>query len=289
MKRFLVLPLLTIALAWPASPATAASSVEAGWWTSAPVASPDVPSGGLAVQGGPDAGSPVSFSAVSFALDPGETAQSVTLGVTGNSATTPGAQLMVCPLTGPFSPASGGAMADAPKYRCDTKATASPSSDGKSYTFDVSGITATGALAVAILPTQPTDRAVFDAPTTSSLKSTPGAPASTTSDPSPSFDTGAAPSYSGSPSASGSFGAPSTPLPDVPGPANGSLGGSETPRATSTGSGATAAASTSPAPPESRTRVLVPLALGLAILAAALWLAAGADREAIPDLAEEAR
>jgi hypothetical protein len=249
---------------------------------------PDVPNGGLAVQGGPDANSPVAFSAVSFALEPGETAQSVSLAVTANSATTPGAQLMACPLTTPFSPASGGAMSDAPKYDCGSKATAAPSDDGKTYKFDVSGIAATGALAVAILPVQPTDRVVFDRPTTSSLTSV-MSPASTTTQSSPSLDTSGSSSaaYASVPSSGSSFDVPSTPDPAVNAPASGSLGGSDTPRATTTGAADVAASSPISSGSKSHTRVLVPVALGLALLAAVLWFAAGAGSGAGAELAEE--
>jgi hypothetical protein len=284
MKRLLLFPLLIITLAWPITPAGAASSVSAGWWTSSPLAPPDVPSGGLDVQGGPDAGNPVAFSAVSFALDPGETAESVTLSVTANSATTPGAQLMACPVTTTFAPANGAAMSQAPKYDCGTKATASPSSDGKTYKFDVSGIRATGALAIAILPTQPTDRVVFDAPTTSALAS-----ASTTPESSPTLDSGtsSSPSFSSVPGSGSSFDAPSTPAPDIAGPASGSLGATDTPRASDGGATGVAAGSPISTSSKSHTRVLVPLALGLALAAAVLWFSAGIDSGAGAELAEE--
>ena len=290
MKRLLLFPLLIITLAWPITPAGAASSVSAGWWTSSPLAPPDVPSGGLDVQGGPDAGSPVAFSAVSFALDPGETAESVTLSVTANSGTTPSAQLMACPITTPFAPASGAPMSQAPKYDCGTKATASPSSDGKSYKFDVSSIPATGALAIAILPTQPTDRVVFDAPTTKALASASApASASTTPESSPTLNSGtsSSPSFSSVPSSGSSFDVPSTPAPDVAGPASGSLGATDTPRASDGGAAGVAAGAPISTSSKSHTRVLVPLALGLALAAAVLWFSAGIGSGAGAELAEE--
>src|SRR2546421_7242889 len=73
MKRPFVFPLLTAVIlvmelaAWPAPGAGAADAVQAGWWTSSPVPAPDAPSGGLEIQGGPDAHTPVAFRAVSFA------------------------------------------------------------------------------------------------------------------------------------------------------------------------------------------------------------------------------
>ena len=288
MKRLLAFPLFALALVWTAAHAGAASSVAAGWWTSSPLPAPDVPSGGLSVQGGPDASNPVAFSALSFALGAGEKATSVRLAVTANSGTTPNAQLMACALTTPLTPASGGAMNQAPKYDCGSKATASPSSDGKTYSFDVSGIPATGALAIAILPTQATDRVVFDAPTTSSLTST-TAPVSTSADSSSLGDSSAtSSSLSSGPTSSPSFDVPSTPAPVVPGPASGSLG-SETPRASAPAASQTAVGvgTTTGTASKGHTRVLVPLALGLAIVAAALWLLAGAGGDQFAELAEE--
>jgi hypothetical protein len=295
MKRLLVFPLLTIvlssAMAWPVTPVAAASSVDAGWWTSSPLPPPDVPGGGLEVQGGPDVNNPVAFAAVSFALDPGETAQSVRLAVTGNAASTPNAQLMVCPLTTTFAPASGAAMSQAPEYDCAAKATASPSGDGKTYTFDVSRITATSALAVAILPTQPTDRVVFDAPSTGALTSA-KAPAATTTESSPTVDAGtsSSPAYSSAPSSGSSFDVPSTP--DVVAPASGTLGNSETSRGTN-GAATTGAAGVASGPTstssKSHSRALVPLALGLALVASALWFTAGVGAGGGAELAEEPR
>src|SRR5437016_1326796 len=149
-------------------------------------------------------------------------------------------------------------MSDAPKYSCDTKATASPSGDGTSYTFDVSAFAAHGTLGVAILPTQPTDRVVFDPPTTSSLTSTQAPATSTESTPIPAGSS--APAYS-TPAATGSssFTAPDTPLPEVPGPASATLP-AESPRASTAGATGTAAsvpASTSGS--NSHGRVLAPI------------------------------
>lgn len=155
--------------------AGAAAPDDQGWWTAAnggvapAPASPDVPSDGLLVQGGP-AGSPVAYAALRYALPSGTAARSLTLSVAPNSASTPLATLEVCPLRQPeFQPAQGGAMNAAPAYTCATKVTAAPGSNGTDYRFDLAGLNASGTVAIAIVPTAPTDRVVFSKPTGESL------------------------------------------------------------------------------------------------------------------------
>src|SRR5439155_23450796 len=115
---------------------------------------------------------------VSYTLT-GATAESLKLTVAPGSASTRAATLALCPLTTPsFSPAEGGAAADAPKYDCASKVTAAPGSDGSSYAFDVASLIQNDALAVAIVPTASTDRVVFQRPDDNSLETTPA----TTSD-----------------------------------------------------------------------------------------------------------
>src|SRR3954451_6751295 len=92
-----------------------------GWWTvtntgtSLPVqpSDPLVPSTGLLVEGG--ASSPSAYAALSYDIASGVTANKLTLAVTANSASTPGASLQLCRLSGStFSPEQGGQMANAP-------------------------------------------------------------------------------------------------------------------------------------------------------------------------------
>jgi hypothetical protein len=138
-----------------------------------PPAPPDVPSGGSLVQGGPS--SPNAYAALVYQLAQGATIGDLTLKVASGSATTSGSKLQVCPLTNPtIHGEQGGPMADAPQYDCSKKTTAQPVSGGGSYQFNVSSFVADGALAVAILPTSPSDRVVFIAPGGDSLAVQPG-------------------------------------------------------------------------------------------------------------------
>ncbi|HET9732307.1 MAG TPA: hypothetical protein VFP54_06480 [Acidimicrobiales bacterium] len=170
----------------PAGAAGADAPVEQGWWTSLEPggipgepslpAPPDVPAKGLLVEGGAgssagarDSG-PVAFSALVYQLGPGASARSLTVQVAPQSATTPDAILQLCPLTTPaFAPEQGGPSSDAPAYDCGRNSKASPSANGARYTFDVAPLAADGTLAVALLPTSPTDRVVLDSPDASSL------------------------------------------------------------------------------------------------------------------------
>jgi hypothetical protein len=166
-----------------------------GWWTvtnpgpapeglpvPTPPPPPDVPSGGSLVQGGPS--SPNAFAALVYQLPQGAKVGDLTLKVASSSATTSGRTLEACPLTNPTIHAEqGGPMADAPQYDCAKKTTAKPASGGGSYQFNVSSFVTDGALAVAILPSSPSDRVVFSKPGGDSLvvqpapTSGPGAPA----------------------------------------------------------------------------------------------------------------
>jgi hypothetical protein len=112
---------VTVAVLAPAT-AEAAEITASGWWTTTPVAVAPDAQGGLVVQGGPQADQPVSYAAVQFTLENGETASALSLTTAPSSGSTPGTTLTVCPLTDSFAPADGGAMADAPRYDCSSKA-----------------------------------------------------------------------------------------------------------------------------------------------------------------------
>ena len=228
-----------------ASPAGAAAPDQQGWWSTTnqgtlpevgqPAPSPnppDVPAKGLLVQGPTPTtpssaaasapvsppSSPFAYAGLVYYLPIGATASTLSLTVAANSATTPMATLELCPLVNPvLNPEEGGPMADAPPYDCTHNVTAAPS--GSAYQFQISNLVTDGSLAVAILPTQPSDRVVLDQPAASSLTEQ-AAPASSVSQ-TPSSSLGVTPS-SGSgiptPEAFGSsgisqFGAAPTPAP----------------------------------------------------------------------------
>jgi len=189
-------PLLALASAWlvaavavgvAAAPAHALAPRDQGWWTvtnpgiaGAPATvpgPPDVPARGLLVQAG-GGGAPTAFAALLYELDPGTTAGSLTLAVAPQSVTTPTATLQVCRLLSPINhPEQGGPMGDAPPYDCSRKATAAATANA--YKFDVAGLVTNGLVAVAILPTGPTDRVVLNAPDASSLATQAGSSADT--------------------------------------------------------------------------------------------------------------
>ena len=67
MKRVLVV--FTIVFLQASTAGAQEAGVQAGWWTSAPVAAaPDVGEDGLLVQGSPSADSPLAYAAVSIPL-----------------------------------------------------------------------------------------------------------------------------------------------------------------------------------------------------------------------------
>src|SRR5436189_294046 len=87
----------------------------------------------LADAGRADATEPIALGAVSYIGAPAATPSSLKLTIASGSATTRDATLAVCPLeTTSFSPAEGGAAADAPTYDCSTKITAAAS--GSAFT-----------------------------------------------------------------------------------------------------------------------------------------------------------
>lgn len=147
-----------------------------GWWTTlnpgppapAPPAPPDVPSGGLLVQGGGNG--PTSYAGLVYQLPPGATPTTLTLDVTQGSASTPSTTLEICTLDSQsLNPDQGGPMSDAPAFSCAQSTSAPPSAGGGSYQFSVGSLASSGVLSIAILPTGPTDRVVFDKPGDQSL------------------------------------------------------------------------------------------------------------------------
>jgi hypothetical protein len=170
-----------------ATPAHAEAPSQQGWWSSAnqgsveglPTAAPappDVPAKGLLIQGGSGSTSGASdsgalaYAALSYVLPSTGTAGTLTLMVAPNSATTPISTLELCPLVNPYFLAQqDGPTTSAPAYACKNNVTAKASSNGTSYQFKVASLVEGGGLAVAILPTSPSDRVVFSQPDANSL------------------------------------------------------------------------------------------------------------------------
>ena len=271
MKRVVVLVAVAAAFLSP-TPTSAATSVQSGWWSTSPLAvAPDVPAGGMLLQGGSSLDQPVAFGAVSFALDDGEEAGELTITVSANSATTPNASVTVCPLTSTFEPAEAGAAEDAPTFDCTTNAVAERSDDGLTFTVDAADLASDGALAVALLPTAFTDRVVFEAPTPTSLTTTADRTSTSASTPVTSAPgRGTAPA--GQSSTGGQATAPRTPQPStsVSAPAPATTAAPAAPAAPAVETAAAPGGGGS----SSSNRGLVFLAL--VVLMGALWVFAGA-------------
>lgn len=274
------------------APAGAASSVESGWWTSAPVAlAPDVAEGQLLVQGGVEPARPLAYAGISFTLADGEAPEKLVLAVAPGSGTTPGATVSLCALGAPATPSHGEAADLGPSFDCATKVDSTPSADGASYTFDVASFVRDGAIDVALVPTVPTDRVVFAKPAVDALQG--GAGGGSTSG----SGAGDGGFTNGGFSDGGTGGSEALEpgdlsLGDVGGSAAG-IGGSldlppiagASPAATAqprgsddvaSGAGAAPVAATRPAVTGDESRSLAPfLFAGLAIAAAALWALAG--------------
>jgi hypothetical protein len=235
MKRLLAATATTaIALAAVLGLAVHGASADApttqGWWTqtspstplgAAPPVASDVPSNGLLIEGG--AAAPVAYAALVYSLGPGAQVGKLTLQIAPSSATTPNSSLELCPLEKPTLHAEqGGPMSDAPAYTCETHVTAAPSDGG--YQFDVTQLVSDGALAVAILPTDPTTRVVLSQPDANSLPVVAAAGTAGSDEPtSDAFGSTASPYYdAGSISAPYSSDVPSVPslaAPAIPTPA----------------------------------------------------------------------
>jgi len=277
------------------SAARADAPRDQGWWTvtnpgaaalpvalpAAPPGPPDVPARGLLIQAG-GGGAPTAYAALLYELDPGATPGKLTLPIAPNSVTTPSATLQICQLLQPINhPEQGGPIADAPPYNCAHKVTAAPSADGRSYAFDASSLVSDNLVAVAILPTGPADRVVFDAPGPDSLSTSPGtgssgvdnsaATAGSDLSPAPSSDTASGlPATIASPSLADS----------LPGASAGPTSVSPPPAATpprTTGSGGEFVPAVATGPEKATPLNVVLLVLG-ALAGAALWLYAGAPR-----------
>ena len=290
MRRLLLASVAAVlALGLVPTAARASAPRDQGWWTvtnpggtqglpAAVPGPPDVPARGLLIQAGP-ANMPTAYAALLYELDPGTTAGKLTLAVAPNSGTTPMATLQVCQLLQPINhPEQGGPIADAPPFNCGKSAKAGPSADGKSYEFDASGLVADNLVAVAILPTGPADRVVFNAPDDSSLAIQQG----TADTVAPVTDTGpvtsepaAAPSDSGSglsTTASPSF-ADSVPGASVSGPSTVSPAPAATPPRTTGSAGVFVPAVSTGA--ENATPLLVIVFLIGLVGGGVLWLYAG--------------
>jgi hypothetical protein len=277
------LALLGALVLFVGGPARADEPLQQGWWTvlTSPVGLPtkppsDVPADGLLVQGGPQ--SPAAYAALVYSVPTGSQVGALTLSVTQPSASTPAATLQVCPLTSDsIVPDQGGPIAEAPAYNCASKVTAAADTTGNTYKFNVANLLTNGTLAVAILPTQPTNRVVFNKPTTSSLEVTAPTDAGATTD----FTAPVEPPASDTPATQD----PNTAALSAAQPPSAPLTTATTPPAPEVAPSPTAAAAQNFAPAAASSKdkskstpAGVGLTIGGLIVAATFWTYAGRDK-----------
>jgi hypothetical protein len=272
--------------------AGAASPSRQGWWkVGLPTAgvgigglgnlkdpqAADVPDGGLLVQGGQSVSQPAAYAAMGFDLGTATVSGPVRLVPAPTTASVPGSKLIACPLNDPsFKPADGGAIADAPPYTCSSAVSATVDSSG-AYVFDVAGLRRGDSLAVAILPSLPTDRVVFARPSADVLPVNESPAAADAGAASPTPDTGAS-----------SIGDGALPLPSTDtGPLGGvggassvpSVGDQTPPSAAAATPSALPAAQPATATHPSSTSYVPWVVVALLGVAGVLWTGAGAGEQ----------
>ncbi|MBV8160491.1 MAG: hypothetical protein JO265_06170 [Acidimicrobiia bacterium] len=145
-------------------PAHALEGLQSGyWWQGQPNGAPlppppNVPPNGLWISG--NQAQPLAIAALRFQLDPDEAAPTLVARV---NSETPPAQVsaaanadqvvvMACPTTGGWQPAQAGAWNVRPHYDCAGAVDGTPSADGTTISFDLSGLVADGKVDVALVP-----------------------------------------------------------------------------------------------------------------------------------------
>lgn len=160
------------------TPSAADTPTVVGWWTTLNVSNPlpvgpgaislasepDVPKGGLLVEGGLSAAQPVAFGALSYFVPDGVTVTRLDLKL-AIPLSMPTTAVHVCPLKISTFPAdAGGPTSEAPPYDCSKPVAGVLSADASHFSFPTAGLVTDGVLAVAVLPDRVIDRAVFAAP-----------------------------------------------------------------------------------------------------------------------------
>lgn len=140
---------------------SAAGAVDAvGWWTRNPGQS--APAGGIAVAAAPDG--PVTVGAVAFDAGDGAASARITAVETGGVGAST-ATLQVCLAEDGWTPVEGGALADAPKNSCETRAVPfERDADAATWSADVIDLVGgeVGMVSLSIVPAGGDPLAAFD-------------------------------------------------------------------------------------------------------------------------------
>lgn len=238
----------------------------------------DVPDGGLLVQGGPSVAQPAAYAALSFDLGTATVSGPLRLVPAPTTVSVPGSKLIACSLNdASFKPADGGPIADAPPYTCASAVNATVDGSG-AYVFDVAALRRGDSLAVAIIPSLPTDRVAFSRPGANALAVT-EATGDTTADASAPASPDAGLSTAGADTSS------ALPLtPSIGGLATAREPSLSTPSPASSSAGASAPGFLRTAQPAAATHSsssdYAPyIVIALIALAAVLWMGAGQPQE----------
>lgn len=157
---------LLATVAVPPARSATIDTLRSGWWTAgaapslpASVAHPTVPAGGLDVAD--NFTGPYSIAAVHIP-EPGSP-QDAILTLTLAKGATPGVAVVACPTTSRWTPASGGRLADAPRWDCARSAPGVIAPDGVTIAWTVpASFARQGAIDVALVPSA--TASPFDAP-----------------------------------------------------------------------------------------------------------------------------
>ena len=149
MRRALAVAGVAVVLLLNVPTSSAATRRPVGWWTRSPAAS--APDGGFTVGNAPDG--PVSVAAVEVDLDEGVSSASISFAQSGGAAPT-SAQLVACIIASGFGTVKGDPIEEAPATTCSTTQAPVTSTDGTTWTVDISDLVGdrAGTVGVAIVP-----------------------------------------------------------------------------------------------------------------------------------------
>lgn len=161
--RAVVVPVLVALALFGLIPSTQASPGDVtavGWWTRNP--GQTAPAGGMAVAAAPDGA--VTTSAVAFDAGDGLLSATLTAVETGGVATS-AAGLQVCASDPGWTPAEGGALADAPEGSCEQASVPfERDADAQTWSADVTSLVAgtSGVVSLVLVPADDAALAAFD-------------------------------------------------------------------------------------------------------------------------------